>query len=214
MIVSESVERYLGQLVPERSALLQKLEQEAKEENIPIIKKESAQFLRVLLKMVQPSRILEIGTAIGYSTIWMAEAAPHARITTMEIDADKVNRALENFSAADVRDRIELLQADAGEGLPDHYSFDFIFLDAAKKQYRTYLDLYLPHLKDGGIVAADNVLFQGRVAEEKAEKERLRPIVEHLRAFNDYVNNHPALDTTFVPVGDGLSISVYRSAQV
>lgn len=212
LILTETVDQYLRDQVPARSPLLTQMEKEAANEHIPIIDPRSAYFLHVLVKMLQPMRILEIGTAIGYSTIWLAKAAEKARLTTIESDPERMNRALSNFEEAGLRDRIELLEADAAEGLPGHYSFDFIFIDAAKKQYQHYVETYLPYLKSRGVIVCDNTLFKGYVAQESdaVEPSRWKSLVEHLKQFNVFLRNHPDLDTSFIPVGDGLSVSVYQ----
>ncbi|MBP1930471.1 O-methyltransferase [Ammoniphilus resinae] len=210
MITEPKISNYIETLIPARGELLTQLEAEAKVERIPIIQLPSIQFMRTLFLAYEPKRVLEIGTAIGYSTIWLAEAAPMARITTMEIDKERTNRARNNFEKAGVRDRIELIEGDAGEGLPSHYRFDCLFLDAAKGQYRSHLDLYLPHLEPGGIVICDNVLFQGLVAEEVVENKRLAPMVKKIHDFNQYMMNHSELDSSLIPIGDGILFSVKK----
>ncbi len=210
MITNERVNEYIEQLIPPRDELLQVLEQEASEERIPIIQLPSIQFIRTLLLAFQPKRILEIGTAIGYSTIWLAQAAPLARITTMEIDKERITRALSNFDKAGIRERIEIIEGDAADGLPEHYRFDCLFLDAAKGQYKHYLDLYLPMLEPGGIVLCDNVLFKGLVSEETVDNKRLAPMVKKINDFNAYIMGHEALDTSLIPIGDGLMFSVKK----
>lgn len=210
MITNDSINDYIEELISPRSPLLARLEEEAREEKIPIIQLPSIQLIRTLLLAYKPKRILEIGTAIGYSAIWLAEASPLARITTMEIDEERIKRAIANFEEAGVRERIELIAGDAGDGLPDHYRFDCLFLDAAKGQYQAYLDLYLPHLEPGGIVICDNILFKGLIVEEKVENKRLAPMVKKLRGFNDYIMKHPDLETSMIPIGDGLTFSVKK----
>ncbi|GAB7386481.1 O-methyltransferase [Bacillaceae bacterium] len=213
MIVSETIVDYLSRFVPERTPLLQRLEREAQEEKIPIVDLQTIRLIRMLLLAHRPCRILEIGTAIGYSTIWLADAAPHARITTIEINHENINRALANFAEAGVRDRIEIIEGDAGEGLPDHYSFDFIFIDAGKMEYRKYVELYLPHLKPGGLIVCDNVLFKGLVVGEASDNERVRAMADSVKMFNEYLAAHPELETCFVPIGDGLSISIRKETR-
>lgn len=210
MITNDSINNYIEELIPPRSPLLARLEEEAKEEKIPIIQLSSIQLIHTFLLAYKPKRILEIGTAIGYSAIWLAEASPMARITTMEIDCGRIKRAIANFEAAGVRERIELIAGDAGDGLPSHYRFDCLFLDAAKGQYQAYLDLYLPHLEPRGIVICDNILFKGLVVEDKVENKRWAPMVKKLRDFNDYIMRHPGLETSMIPIGDGLTFSVKK----
>lgn len=211
MITNPVMDEYINSLVPPRSPLLQRLEREAEEEGIPIIQLASAQTIRTLLMLHQPSSILEVGTAIGYSTIWLAEAAPQARIVTMDIDAERLARARENLREAGCADRVEVLLRDATLGLPaEQYQFDCLFIDAAKGQYRTFLDVYLPLLRPGGLVISDNVLFRGLVATPEEAGKRLRPLVDKLRAYNLALRDRSDLETSFLPVGDGLAVSIKR----
>ncbi|MGK5509469.1 O-methyltransferase [Brevibacillus formosus] len=210
MITNPAIDDYVSSLVPERSPLLKRLEQEAAEENIPIVQLPSAQVMRMLLLLHRPKAILEVGTAIGYSTIWLAEAAPEARIVTMDIDEDRLVRARENIKEAGCADRVELLSRDATLGLPESYQFDCLFIDAAKGQYRVFLDLYLPLLREGGLVISDNVLFRGLVATPEEAGKRQRPMVDKLLSYNSHLMERPDLETTFIPVGDGLAISMKK----
>lgn len=210
MITNPAIEEYVSGLVPARSSLLTRMEREAADENIPIIQLPSAAVMRMLLLLHRPASILEIGTAIGYSTIWMAEAAPEARIVTMDIDEERLARARANVAEAGCEKRIEILSRDATLGLPESYRFDCLFIDAAKGQYRTFLDLYLPLLREGGLVISDNVLFRGLVATPDEASKRQRPMVEKLHAYNTHLLQHPDLETTFLPVGDGLAVSIKK----
>ncbi|GAB1529899.1 MULTISPECIES: O-methyltransferase [Brevibacillus] len=210
MITNPAIDDYVSSLVPERSLLLKRLEQEAAEENIPIVQLPSAQVMRMLLLLHCPKAILEVGTAIGYSTIWLAEAAPEARIVTMDIDEDRLVRARENIKEAGCADRVEILSRDATLGLPESYQFDCLFIDAAKGQYRAFLDLYLPLLREGGLVISDNVLFRGLVATPEEAGKRQRPMVDKLLSYNSHLMERPDLETTFIPVGDGLAISMKK----
>lgn len=210
MITNPAVDEYLCSLVPERSPLLQRLEREAEAEGIPIVQLPSAQVIRMLLQLHRPVSILEVGTAIGYSTIWLAEAAPEARIVTMDIDEERLTRARANIQEAGCAERVEILSRDATLGLPENYQFDCLFIDAAKGQYQKFLELYLPMLRTGGLVISDNVLFRGLVASPDEAGKRQRPLVDKLIKFNHQLATSPDLETTFIPVGDGLSVSVKR----
>jgi predicted O-methyltransferase YrrM len=213
MITNPLIDAYVSRLIPPRSPLLTRLEQEAAAEGIPIIQLPTAQVLRTLLLLHQPRSILEIGTAIGYSTIWLAEAAPQANIVTMELDESRIARARANFAEAGLADRIELIAGDATQGLPESYRFDCLFVDAAKGQYQTFLDLYLPLLNENGLLICDNVLFRGLVASPEEANKRQRPLVEKLDRVNVWLMEHPDLETSVIPVGDGITVSLKRTAK-
>ncbi|WP_286886762.1 O-methyltransferase [Aneurinibacillus sp. UBA3580] len=209
MITSEHIERYMVSLIPERSELLTRMEREAEAEHIPIIQLPSIQLLRFLLMVHRPKRILEVGMAIGYSTIWLAQAAPDAHITSIEISEEMVERAQRNFAEAGISDRVTVLHQDAREGLSGEHAFDCIFLDAAKGQYQVFFDQYAPYLVEGGLLICDNVFFRGMVAEEEVPKKR-RGMIQKLRAFNQFLAEHPAFETSFVSIGDGLALCIKR----
>lgn len=211
MITNPLIDEYISKIIPPRSPLLSRLETEAAAEGIPIIQLPAAQVLRSLLLLHQPRSILEVGTAIGYSTIWLAEAAPQAKIVTMELDESRIERARANFREAGITERIELIAGDATRGLPDTYSFDCLFIDAAKGQYRVFLDLYLPLLTENGLLICDNVLFRGLVASPEEASKRQRPLVDKLDRLNLWLMEHPELETSIIPVGDGISVSLKRT---
>lgn len=214
MITHPTIDAYLSTLVPQRSELLSRLEAEAAAEGIPIIQLPGAQTLRLLLLMHRPTSILEVGTAIGYSTIWLAQAAPQAKVVSLELDQERIARARQNIAEAGLQERIEVIAGDATLGLPEHYRFDCLFIDAAKGQYQKFLDLYLPHLSEGGLVICDNVLFRGLVAEPERAEKRLRPLVDKLIRFNQGLRDHPSLETVFLPVGDGIAVSIKKRSTV
>lgn len=210
MMIDPQLVDYLRGFVPERDALLQELEQRAEEGYIPILDLESAGFLRVLLAMTRPQRILEVGTAIGYSTIWFGRHS-EAQITTMERDPERAAEARVNLQRAGLNERVELLEGDALEMIEGLGMYDLIFLDAAKGQYPRFLELLTPHLTEGGVLLSDNVLFQGMVSGEAEVKHKLRTMINRLREYNQLIAAHPAYVTTFLPLGDGLAISVKKA---
>lgn len=210
MITHPIIEQYIDELVPARSELLMRLEKEAAEEGIPIIQLASARFLRVLMMIHRPKSILEVGTAIGYSTIWLAEAAEQTTIVTMELDKERSARARVNLKQAGLNDRVTLVEGDATQGLPFECSFDCLFIDAAKGQYHKFLELYLPMLNEGGLVITDNILFRGLVATPEEATKRHKPMVEKIRSYNQFLMEHPQLETSIVPIGDGIAVSVKR----
>jgi predicted O-methyltransferase YrrM len=209
MMIDSQVVDYLRELVPARDELLQSLERRAEELYIPILDLETASVLRVLLQIIKPRSILELGTAIGYSTIWLARYT-EAKITTIERDLVRSAEARENLQLAGVSDRVELLEGDALDLIETLGEYDMVFLDAAKGQYPRFLELLTPHLKEGGVLLTDNVLFQGMVSGETEVKRKLRTMINRLREYNQILAEHPSYETTFVPIGDGLAISLKK----
>ncbi|MDQ6930934.1 MAG: O-methyltransferase [Candidatus Eremiobacteraeota bacterium] len=187
--------------------LLLELEQHGYREEIPIIARSTGRLLSVLVHCMQAHRILELGTAFGYSTLWMAQALPPAgRIWTVDPDTERTTVAVEYFQRAGVRDKVDVMNQSALEVLPlfPQRNLDIIFIDSVKSQYEEYLELCLPLLKLSGLVVIDNLLWGGRVCQKphKEDDETVRA----LRKFNKTFLNHPSLDATIVPVGDGTGI--------
>ncbi|TCP54567.1 caffeoyl-CoA O-methyltransferase [Tumebacillus sp. BK434] len=209
MMIDPTLVAYLRGLVPARSPLLLELEQRAEAGFVPILDLETVSFLQVLLKIAKPRRILEVGTAIGYSALVMAGAC-EAQITTMERDPERAAEARANFAKAGLQDRIELLEGDALELIGGLGHYDFVFLDAAKGQYPRFLELLDPHLETGGVLLSDNILFQGMVSGQEEVKHKLRTMVNRLREYNELLAHHPGYETTFLPLGDGVSLSVKK----
>lgn len=198
---------YLTRLHREPSPLLLELEQHGLREGIPIVDRAAGRFLSVLVHCMQANRILELGTAYGYSTLWMALALPPAgRIWTIDPDIERTTIAESYFRRAGVADQIEIMNQPALEALewfPQH-NLDIVFIDAIKTEYEAYLDAVVPMLKRSGIVVIDNLLWSGRSssAPKSSDDEQTKAI----RAFNKTFLNHPELDATIVPIGDGIGI--------
>ena len=199
--------------IPQRDALLLALEERAGKDYIPIIEAEVGQFLQLLIRAVKPRRILEIGTAIGYSTIWMARAlAEEAELVTIEKDEDMYLAARENFQVAGLGEKIRPKFGDALEVLPLlGGEFDFVFIDAAKGQYLNYLELVLDQVPGGGLIIADNVLYRGYVRKSGRIAHKRRTMVRALQEYIEVIQEHPCLDSMILPLGDGLALSVKKS---
>lgn len=199
--------------IPHKDALLLAMEEKARKDYIPIIKAEVGQFLQILIKAINPRRILEIGTAIGYSTIWMARAmAEDTELVTIEKDEEMYLQARENFQAAGLADKIRPKFGDALEVLP--YlggEFDFVFIDAAKGQYLNYLELVLDLVPVGGLIIADNVLYRGYVRKSGQIAHKRRTMVRTLKEYIEVIQEHPCLESIILPLGDGLALSVKKS---
>ena len=169
---------------------------------------ESAGLLTVIVSLLKPKKILEIGTNIGYSGTVMLQAAPDATLFTIEMDEDTANMAKNNFNTAGVGDRVQILRGKAEEILPyikDEY--DLIFLDGPKGQYYYLSTLLLPMLKSGGVLVCDNVLFRGMVSGKRKTTARKRTLVKKLDEFLRFISNDPTLETSIIPIGDGMSVS-------
>lgn len=213
-IINPEIEQYLRGLVPERPDFMLELEKYAAANHVSIIPPEVAQFLTMLVQLCQARDILEIGTGIAYSTIWLAWAViPRGgQITTIEINERRAKRALKNIRDAGLTDRINLLKGHAVDIVPllkDVY--DFIFIDAARGQYSWFFEELYPRLKPGGLLVSDNVLAEGRlVVPEDELRHRQKTAVRRLRDYLQMITTHPNLETTIVPLSDGIAVSLKK----
>ncbi len=185
--------------------------QAALDRGIPVADDETLQFLLLTLAAVKPARILEIGTAVGLSSVAMLEACPTARLTTMELEEERYVEAKENFSYFGVSDRVNAYLGDAGEILAMmDGEFDFVFLDGPKAQYEKYLFDLKRLMKKGALLFADDVLLYGWVSGEEPTPPKRQSIVDKIRSYLDTVTKDPDFITSVLNVGDGVALSVYR----
>lgn len=207
------IEEYLRELLPENRSL-KDLEIYAQENHVPIIEPEVGQFLKVLLQMQDPKRILEIGTAIGYSASLMAEnTSDKTIIDTIERRRDMVELAEKNIKALGYEDRINVLEGEALDILENlDKKYDFIFMDAAKGHYKEFFDHCMELIEPKGIIVCDNVLFRGMVASDELVKRRKITIVKRLREFLKYISDIKGYTSSIIPIGDGLAI-IYREEE-
>ena len=211
MIVDERMVTFIHSLETENSEILETIEQEALDTFVPIIRNEMQSFLKVLLSIQKPLKILEVGTAVGFSAILMSEYVPEeCQITTIEKYEKRIPIARENFKRAGKEKQITLLEGDALEilkGLDE--SFDFIFMDAAKGQYIYYMPEVIRLLKKGGILVSDNVLQDGDIIESRfAVERRNRTIHSRMREYLYELKHDDRLLTSIIPLGDGVAVSV------
>ncbi len=208
-IHEEYIEDYIRSLLPSSNGILKDLEKYALDYHIPIVQPEVAQLLKVLLKIKKPNSILEIGTAIGYSAIIMAEnTSPNCKITSIERRRDMVEKAIENIGKTPFKDRITILEGEAEEVLLNlNDKYDFIFLDAAKGQYMEFFNRCINLLDRDGIIVSDNVLYKGMVATDKLVVRRKKTIVKRLRKYLQYINEIQGYTSCVIPIGDGLAIT-------
>lgn len=193
--------------------MLDCIEKEAIETYVPIIRKEMQSFLKMLLAIRKPARILEVGTAIGFSAILMAEYNPEdCQITTIENYEKRIPIARENFKRAGKEEQITLLEGDAAEVLKTiDEPFDFIFMDAAKGQYIHFMPEVLRLLKKDGILVSDNVLQDGDIIESRyVVTRRNRTIHKRMRDYLYQLTHHEELVTSILPIGDGITVSVRK----
>ena len=213
MVVEERLVTYINSLETGNTEILDEIEREALRSDVPIIRKEMQTFLKVFLAMKRPARILEVGTAVGFSAILMAEYNPGAcEIITIENYEKRITIARENFKRAGKESVITLLTGDAKEVLPTiEEPFDFIFMDAAKGQYIHFLPEVLRLLKSGGTLISDNVLQDGDIIQSRfAVTRRNRTIHKRMREYLYTLTHHEELTTAVLPIGDGITVSVKK----
>lgn len=213
MITDDRITNYIHSLESGQGQLPDRIAREALERDIPVIKKETGALLKTLVAAVRPGAILEVGTAVGYSALLMAQVMPaHCHITTIEKYEPRAAKARENFKEADLADRITLVEGDAKEIL-DRLSgpYDFIFMDAAKGQYIHWLPRLLELMPEGGLLFSDNVLQDGTIVQSRfAVERRDRTIHSRMREYLYTLKHTEELETAIVPIGDGVAVSVRR----
>ena len=213
MIVDERMVTYIRSLEVPESAVIEAIEQEALRDRVPIIRKEMQSFLKVLLMIKRTMRILEVGAAVGFSSILMSEYMPEGgHITTIENYDKRIPIARANFKRAGKEEQIDLIEGDALEvmhGLEGPY--DLIFVDAAKGQYIHYLPEVMRLLGTDGVLVSDNVLQEGDIIESRfAVERRNRTIHSRMREYLYELKHHDQLQTSIIPLGDGVALSVKR----
>ena len=213
-IVPDAVERYLSSLNHSVDGLLQAIAREGEQADLPLIDAEVGALLRVLALAVGATRILEIGTATGYSGIWLAGALPAGgMLLTMESDAERAEIARQNFARAGLSDRVSVIVGDARRTLAKVSGpFDLIFQDGDKPLYVRLLDRLVELLRPGGLLVTDNVLWDGEVVPGFV-RSPLRNLddTQAIADYNDRLNAHPRLTTATIPLRDGVAITVKRS---
>nr|WP_204497390.1 O-methyltransferase [Aquibacillus albus] len=204
---------YLTRMLPSSDEWVSKLENYAYTHGVPIMEPLGINFLMQLVRLQKPTNILEIGTAIGYSSLRMLEACPSASIVTVERDENRYMEAVNNIKDLNKQKNIHVIHGDALEVVDlvvEKGPYDLLFIDAAKGQYQRFFEMYSKHLTEDAVIISDNVLFKGLVADQSLENERLSKIARKINSYNEWLVNHPDYRTTIVPIGDGVAISVKR----
>ncbi|MBE5882504.1 MAG: O-methyltransferase [Lachnospiraceae bacterium] len=213
MIVEQRYVDFMNSFEKEEIPYLEELEKYAIDTEVPIIRKEMQSFLKTLLTMNKPRQILEVGTAIGFSALLMSEYMPaDAHITTIEKYEKRIPIARDNFEKYGKSDKITLIEGDATDVLANLTGeYDLIFMDAAKGQYIHFLPDIMRLLRQGGVLLSDNVLQDGDVIESRyAVTRRNRTIHARMRDYLYELKNHEQLQTSILPVGDGITLSVKK----
>jgi predicted O-methyltransferase YrrM len=207
-ILDERVERYLHDLRPPRSDVMADMEAVARRDSVPIVQWETGRFLATLCRALDPN-VLEVGTAIGYSTLHLAEQLTSGRVVTLEIDPDRARQAREFWDRAGVADRIEIVEGDARDTIPGLSGpFDLLFVDAAKGQYREYIELAEPQLSERAVLVIDNLLVGGEVAlPEGAEGRASAASIASARALNPELLGSENWLGSVLPIGDGVGFA-------
>ena len=211
-ITFEYMESYIRELISDREGTLKEIEDFARENGVPIVQKETAKFLEFMVSMKKPLRILELGTAIGFSSILMYEASgTEPEIVTIERDSRMIELAKVNLKKFNLEDKIKIKEGDCLEILEQlEEPFDLIFMDAGKGHYNHFLPHCLRLLKEDGIIIADNVLFRGMVATDELVKRRKITIVKRMRTYLEMVSKDESLITSVIPMGDGIAVTKRR----
>lgn len=206
-VVKEEIVDFMRTRQAQNTGFLKELEDFARKENIPIIPHETVAYFRLLMQTLQPTRILEIGTAIGFSALLMAEHSPQSQITTIDRNEEMIGFAKENFAKFDRRKQIELLEGEAMDllpSLPDD-SYDFVFMDSAKSKYIVFLPEVLKKVKVGGLIVLDDIFQGGDVAKDIMEVRRgQRTIYRGLQRLFDATLDNPDLTASLISMSDGL----------
>ena len=214
---NERLSIYLRSLEPEPTPLIAEIEAHAAREQVPIIRKETQSFLKVMMLMNRPARVLEVGTAVGFSAILMSEYLPEdSHITTIENYEKRIPIARNNFKRAGKEEKITLIEGDALEVMKTlEGPYDFIFMDAAKGQYIHYMPEAVRLLSEGGILMSDNVLQDGDIIESRfAVERRNRTIHSRMREYLYELKHSDVLETSIIPLGDGVALSIKKKKEV
>lgn len=207
-------QNFLDELIPDRGEFLTELRKKSalEESYVPIVQKSTEQLIVTLLKLIKPQRVLEVGTAVGYSAILMADNLPDdSTIVTIERYKKHADIAVDNVFASGYEKKIKVIEGEAAEVL--HWldgQFDFIFLDAAKGQYIEFLPDIMRLLKSGGVLLSDNILYHGMVEDEEKVERRKITIVKRLHMYLEEIMSNEKLTTSIIPIGDGVALSVKK----
>jgi len=206
---------YISGLIKEEDDEFEQFRLECEKNHVPIIHREVGQLIKLLIRLTGTTRILELGTAIGFSSIFMSRIInnPSGKITTVERNISWIEPAKGNIQKFNPKTPIEILHGEASEILKDIDGvYDMIFIDAAKSKYMEFFNLSVKHLKPGGLIISDNVLYKGMIATDSLVLRRQKTIVGKMRKYLKHISTAPGLETSILPLGDGLAITFMKGA--
>lgn len=212
-IVHPYITDYIRDTLKDRIGIFKDLEDYARENDVPIVQPETSKFIETLCMIKKPKKILEVGCAIGYSAIVMANASPDAQITTIEFDEKIADVARENIKKAGLSDRVNVVYADARDYIPyldTDEEYDLIFLDGPKAHYINMLDDSMRLLKTGGVLMCDNILYKGMTADDSHIIKRKITIVKRLRKLLSELTERDDMETSILTIGDGVTVSIKK----
>ena len=209
-ILDEQVKSYIHGLQPERSEVMAEMEAVAESDSVPIVHWEAGRFLATLCRALDPL-VLEVGTAIGYSTLHMAEQLRDGRVVTLELDPDRAAQARDFLGRAGVAERVELVEGDARETIGSlDGPFDLLFVDAAKAEYKGYIELAEPKLAEGALLVVDNLLMGGQVASGEENAQWRAESLAAARELNSELLASDRWVGSVLPVGDGIGFAAWN----
>lgn len=208
----EYIDVYINSLIKDEDEKLEAFRNECLERQLPIIHKEIGQFIKLIIKQLNAKSIIEVGTNVGYSSIFMSNAMNNeGKVVTLERSEKFYQEAIENIKKFELEKNIEVHYGDAVESLDNiNGSFDMAFIDAAKSYYTTFFDKCCKMMKPGGIILSDNVLYQGMIASDDLVVRRKKTLVRNMREYLEYISHDERYVTSVLPLGDGLAVTLIK----
>lgn len=208
----EYIDAYIQSLIKDEDEKLEKFRQECLQRSLPIIHKEVGQFIKLVINRLGARSIIEVGTNVGYSSIFMVNAMKcEGRVVTLERSEKFYDEALKNIKSFGFEEKIQVYLGDAVENLDNiEGTFDMAFIDAAKSYYRTFFDKCCRMMKPGGMILSDNVLYQGMIATDDLVVRRKKTLVRNMRNYLEYISNDDRFITSVLPLGDGLAVTLIK----
>jgi len=211
----EYIDVYINSLIENKDEKLEKFRLECEERQLPIIHKEVGQFIKLVINQLNSKNIIEVGTNVGYSSIFMSHVMNNeGKVVTLERSEKFYNEALENIKKFNLGKNIEVFYGDAVEVLDNinemNRNFDMAFIDAAKSYYTTFFDKCAKMMKSGGIIISDNVLYQGMIATDDLVVRRKKTLVRNMRNYLEYISHDDRYVTSVLPLGDGLAVTLIK----